>query len=296
MPSSNDANDANDANQANAGSIGASAGAFFSDRIDLPFVTIEFAPGSPVAQQRRYPKRFPPNGWSATWYAYLVLTQFVGTDWQNFDLLTPLELDGVWDSIGSKATEDHELDILVQYARNERSDALGEIVSQSDSFIGYFLDLLTANGGYPATVKVMTAASFVASFVAMYYKGKYERPRPTQLCPALMPPIPVPGHASFPSGHSTQAHLIALCMSEVLVDVTGQAALSNDLRALADRIARNREIGGFHYPTDTQAGVNLAESIHPLLLQNTFPVDPETNLQPPTWFQTLVTAAKQEWA
>jgi len=66
---------------------------------------------------------------------------------------------------------------------------MDEILSQADEFISYFLALLTANpGGYPQTTKVLTIASQVGTLVAMYFKGLYKRPRPSELCPALLPP------------------------------------------------------------------------------------------------------------
>ena len=99
----------------------------------------------------------------------------------------------------------------------------------------------------------------------MYFKGKNDRPRPSQLCPALMPPLAVPGHASFPSGHSTQAHLMALCMTDVFGTLPMAGPMNDDLWTLADRIARNREIAGLHYPSDTKAGVDLATAVHALL-------------------------------
>jgi hypothetical protein len=80
----------------------------------------------------------------------------------------------------------------------------------------------------------------------------------------LLPPVPVPGHASYPSGHSTQAHLIAHCAGLVLPTAV-QTVLQTNLGALADRIGRNREIAGLHYPTDTAAGVTLAHGIAGLL-------------------------------
>jgi membrane-associated phospholipid phosphatase len=191
-----------------------------------------------------------------------------------------------------------ELNCLVTEAQDERADALGEILGQKDEFLSYFLDLLTASNGYPATAKVLAIASFIAGFCAMYYKGKYQRPRPTMLCPALMPPIPVPGHASFPSGHSTQAHLMALCMGDVLSTANPPRlpAMANDLRALADRIAHNREIGGFHYPSDTDAGVSLATNVWPLLKG---PLPPLANGTPnpvkTTWYQQALDCAQAEW-
>ena len=117
-----------------------------------------------------------------------------------------------------------EIRHLVTAAMEERADALGEILSQSDEFISYFLNMMTAQpAAYPRTTRVLAIASLVGTFVAMYFKGRYARPRPSQLCPALLPPIEVPGHASFPSGHSTQAHLMALCMDSVLDTLVAEA-------------------------------------------------------------------------
>jgi len=155
---------------------------------------------------------------------------------------------------------------MLMFMSNQRADALAEILSQADEFISYFLNVMTAQPGtYPATTKVLTIASLVGTFVAMYFKNLYSRPRPSQLCPALLPPIEIPGHASFPSGHSTQAHLMVLCMNDVFNGLPQQNTMVDDLWTLADRIARNREIAGLHYPSDSAAGVALAFWIHHLL-------------------------------
>src|SRR5262249_57034663 len=102
---------------------------------------------------------------------------------------------------------------------------------------------------------------------------------------ALLPPIQVPGHASYPSGHSTQAHLIAQCV-QLALPAAGPltAALSADLDALAVRIARNREIAGLHYPSDSAAGLVLATGIVPLLNSAAVPA-----------FTTALAAAQGEW-
>jgi hypothetical protein len=95
-----------------------------------------------------------------------------------------------------------------------------------------------------------------------------------------MPPIEVPGHASYPSGHSTQAHLVALLLAEVL---PGQLLDRNGpLQELADRIARNREVLGLHYPSDSRAGEKLA--IGSFLLLRKCPT-----------VAAIIEASRQEW-
>ena len=177
---------------------------------------------------------------------------------------------------------------LVTAASNERADALAEILSQSNEFISYFLNMMTARpAAYPATTKVLSIAGLVGTFVAMYFKNLYGRPRPSQLCPALLPPIEIPGHASFPSGHSAQAHLMALCMQDVfnkLPQPNTMNTMVDDLWTLADCIARNREIAGLHYPSDTGAGIAFAGWRHSLL-----------NGAGQTHYQQAVKDAAGEW-
>jgi membrane-associated phospholipid phosphatase len=149
-------------------------------------------------------------------------------------------------------------------------------------------------GSHPHTYRVLHIASLIGSYAVLYYKGRYDRPRPSQLCPALLPPIPMPGHASWPSGHATQAWLKARCIEHVLQGLPPGTltpgdleAVSSNLRTLAIRVARNREIAGLHYPTDSAAGCKLADTIVCFL----------TNMVAPTsWFRKAVIAAEGEWS
>ena len=291
MPASFDGNDGNDGNSANSGGGGnatsTSAGWFFADRVNLPFVTEPDtgpnAPNPPVSIGRlriiNAPK-FPDRNWSAEWYSWLALNDFAQTDWITIqpDLQpawpdwVPFPAPADWSALNATQDVADEIDDLVTAAADERADTLGEILSQSDEFISYFLNAMTARpGAYPHTTAVLGIASLVGTFVAMYFKSLYRRPRPSQLCPALLPPIEVPGHASFPSGHSTQAHLMALCMDDVFAkddmhaELPQRKTMVDDLMTLAGRIARNREIAGLHYASDTEAGVALAYAIRPFL-------------------------------
>jgi hypothetical protein len=281
-----------------AAGLSAGGTGVYPDRIDLPFVTIEQLQSTgiykPISDNRSWLPSFSKKAWTTEWYAWLVLTEFVQVSgWNAYNLLPawaqspPSSNNADWTSAGAKAVVGQELDDLVTAARDERPDALGEILAQNTGCVGYFLNLLSVPNSYPATDRLLRIANFIAGFCAMYYKGKYERPRPSMVCPALLSAIDVPGHASFPSGHSTQAHLIALCMKDVLAGKGAYAPILDDLTALAGRIARNREIAGLHYKSDTEAGIKLATHIHALL----------TPLQTAgSWYQTAFDAATGEWS
>jgi membrane-associated phospholipid phosphatase len=84
--------------------------------------------------------------------------------------------------------------------------------------------------------------------------------------PALLPPVPVPGHPSFPSGHATQATLMALAVREAMTPQGAAISADNAARAslldtLAWRIGRNREIAGLHFESDSRAGAALAYEV-----------------------------------
>ncbi len=87
-----------------------------------------------------------------------------------------------------------------------------------------------------------------------------------------MPPVDIPGHASYPSGHATESYLLAGILAEVMPAEASKRTNANDpdstpLRRLAERVARNREVLGLHYPSDSKAGKYLADQSRPLLLQ-----------------------------
>src|SRR5260370_14843172 len=130
----------------------------------------------------------------------------------------------------------------------------------------------------------------------VHYKSKSDRPRPSRLSPRLMPPIAPPGHAAFPSGHATQARLIARCLEAVMpvniipVDGAGAQPDQGPLRQMADRIARNREVLGLHYPSDSLRGKQLADETFALMGP---PAAPLANV---ATLKHVIRVARQEWA
>ena len=132
-----------------------------------------------------------------------------------------------------------------------------EALAQKDNITGSFPRRASfSKATHPNTVYLVQGGLRVAQFVAMHYKNRYQWPRPSQLWPELMPPIRVPGHASFPSGHATEAYMVAAILNEVAAGVA--PSVGNITLRLAQRIARNREVLGLHYPSDSLAGFAAA--------------------------------------
>jgi hypothetical protein len=190
-----------------------------------------------------------------------------------------------------------DLTALREMAFLERRYAIDEILTEADEFISKFLHLVSATATtHPATSRMLIVADALTALITMHYKAHFNRARPAQVAPALMPPIEHAGHASFPSGHATQAHVFATLLKEVIPKRLGAAAptpadpdrttIEKSLVFLADRIARNREIAGLHYPSDTRAGVTLAGAITSKILL-------DCDYLPK--FAKLVDNAKHEW-
>ena len=205
---------------------------------------------------------FPGSPWTVDYYPIVVLSQFVAitqtespTAWNEIELTPPPKQD---------AEIKKELQQLAEIMDYRAGVAL-EALAQCNGIIDYFRGILSFTSvSHPKTFGLAAIAIRVGEFQVMHYKARYNRPRPS---PRLMPLIEVPGHASFPSGHSTQAHLVARLLEEVMpfeiVRPNGDAP--GPLQCLADRIARNREVIGLHYPSDSVAGKELANGTFTLL-------------------------------
>jgi hypothetical protein len=231
-------------------------------------VTYPSGPGNP------FEVTLPPRGWDPAFYQIVLLTEFARV-WTP-TLAMDATLSGILTS-ANLADEKQNLTAMIEF----RDGLLNEVVSQMTSFDAYFQGALGYTPAtHPCTNFLYQGAMRAAEFAAMHYKNHFQRPRPSQLWPELMPPVQVPGHASFPSAHSTQAHTVA----KVLQIVAAGVVLSvNDItNRLAQRVARGREVLGVHYPSDTVAGEHLSHDVAAKFL--TCPT-----------VARLVTAARHEW-
>ena len=107
-------------------------------------------------------------------------------------------------------------------------------------------------------------------------KNKFDRVRPSVLEKNIEPVIDVPQHPAYPSGHSTQMHLLAMILSKL------SPRKSTVFENRANEIAVHREVAGLHYHSDTLAGELVAKQVMDLLMQN------------PNFIK-LLNEAKSEW-
>ena len=251
------------------GGGGGGGGGAFATRTDHPLAEIK-VPSNTAAI-------YPAKAWDADLHSLLILPEFFGIA----NVMTQLA-----GSIPAPAAVTQaEIDELLILAVTERPEAMGEIVNQHSNQQNCFMQLLMMNSGsHPLTFTALKYTARVAETVMMFFKDKYKKARPSQVCPMLYPPLPVPGHAAYPAGHACIAHMTAKC----LIDVTSKtnpvkpSPYEAALKALADRIGLNRVIAGFHYRSDIQAGADLAAAAYPLL-------------QSCTLYSNAVRDARNEW-
>jgi hypothetical protein len=247
----------------------------WTDNINRHFTPVEPPPlpaGSPVLA------KMPPRGWSSDWYAQVLLTEFAQV-WKPAAAIQAA-LSARLAAALAPAEQDKERHNLIELIEF-RAGVLDEVLSQMTTFEAYFQGALGyTSGTHPCTSYLFQGAMQAAGFVVMYYKNMFQRARPWQLWPELMPPVAVPGHASFPSGHSIQTHTCAAVLQTVAAGVV--PSVIDITTRLAQRIARGREVLGLHYPSDTRAGEFLATEV-------------AANFLACPTVHRLVVAAQQEW-
>lgn len=236
-------------------------------------VTHPNGPGQP------FEVTLPPRAWDPAYYQLVLLAEFAQNWTPQASVTAHLETmlsTALTDA--HHAAERRDLFRAIEF----RAGVQSEVLAQMDSFDAYFRGALGyAASSYPCTDYLVQGAMRIGELVVMYYKNLFQRPRPLQLWPQLMPPVLVPGHASFPSGHATQSHTIAKVLQAVAAGVVPE--VTNITTRLAQRIARGREVLGLHYPSDSAAGEYLADHAATVYLSG-------------STASRLVDAAKEEWA
>jgi acid phosphatase (class A) len=198
---------------------------------------------------------FPEGGWDPLLKAALVASAFAAVPaWRNLPSMTAPD--------DSEAALKKELSTLIMLIdkRAGAEDRAAEIVDQAVDFTHCFAYLATASAtSRPATGLLILIGLQVGGLVAGHYKMRYMRARPVQVWPNIRPVIATPPHPSYPNGHALQSYMIARCIGEVA------PALRPACDAMAERIGRNREIAGVHWPSVREASLAIADDVMAIL-------------------------------
>ena len=114
--------------------------------------------------------------------------------------------------------------------------------------------------GKAASSALIETGLAVGLMVAMHFKYKFNRARPWQIYPPLLPPVTTPAHPSYPNGHALQSLIIAKSLALATHNALEQPAL-----AMARRIGENREVAGVHFLSERVASQKLAGPVMELL-------------------------------
>jgi membrane-associated phospholipid phosphatase len=151
-----------------------------------------------------------------------------------------------------------QLEFLDQYS-DLREDRLSEIITELGPQYAFWSSIVNLHPDRTKkTIELLDAALRFATAVEMRIKHALACWRPHELSPQVQPIILTPGHGTFPSGHSTENHMIA----RILWELYGREPnLGEQLMRQAARIAVNRTVAGVHFPIDTVAGQVLGLSL-----------------------------------
>lgn len=137
-------------------------------------------------------------------------------------------------------------------------ERVAEIQSQAQDPTPQFFQVAGLNpSSLPNFVKLVAEVQADFVTVTLAVKAYFNRARPHTVLPDISPVLPVPWHSSYPNGHAAQSQLTAR-----LLGCANPSRLP-ELLKFAERVGRNREIAGLHYPSDTVAGLQLADSVWP---------------------------------
>lgn len=174
-----------------------------------------------------------------------------------------------------------ELDYLLALQQKRTPEEVERIKSEI-KLVGFRFDNLsyveiTDLKKRPKTAALARAANADITVVMFQAKLHFNRVRPSRLDPRIQPCIEVPAHPAYPSGHSTQAHMWAYLLCELLPSTQHEAILAG-----AQLIAQDRELAGVHYPSDTALGKTIARQVVDMWMEN-------------PGFKAMLSAAQTEW-
>src|SRR3954465_9527773 len=133
---------------------------------------------------------FPRSYWNADMLAQIGVIQFLALqDWageieRNVPSFDPVVRANIFSPVNVK----NEIVALQEHlSGKERMSARDEILQQDQNFQVYWLQLMTiSRTSHPKTFFLLKVAARIGEVLMVHFKEKYRRPRPSQICPALM--------------------------------------------------------------------------------------------------------------
>lgn len=142
------------------------------------------------------------------------------------------------------------------------SATIDALVAQNEHIDSFMLRCAGASPELnPWKYELARAISILVNLVCLKLKHAFAVKRPSELDPAIVPLLPVPGHGSFPGGHANMSSALALVVAAIT-----EGRPYPELRAIAGEIALNRVRAGLHYQLDSDAGHELGEKLGAYLL------------------------------
>lgn len=218
-----------------------------------PVFAADDASGKPVVNDIE----FPIGTWNPSLLAMLESGPKILSRDVVFDVADPALND-------SELTR-RELDYLLELQKSERSD--DEVTRIMWEHKGpkaheiFMNEGLLRENNYK-TDQLMRMIDVDHSYFILERKKHFARPRPSQLEEGLNLVLSNPGHAAYPSGHSSQTYMVALVLSDF------DPENAQIYKQFAYDIAHRREIAGFHYTSDSIAGRKLAVDVLAKLREN----------------------------
>jgi hypothetical protein len=247
----------------------------YNTPIMTKFIAAKFGNGQALAarispeQAIKYPEYWDSEQhikygeyWDADMQSYMYLQDFVKTTPGYQEELKSVIAKFIEEEKKKERQFDDEIRDMLELAP-EREERFTEIIDQDDAdgAANYWLGMMQISPArHPATYLMVRVGRRIGEHVVMCLKGYYRAPRPSQVCPAIIPMIDPPDTPSFPAGHAVQAYLISYLLAYSLPKIPQQYT-PNDLDEakgplfdLAYRVSQNRVVAGLHYPIDITAG------------------------------------------
>lgn len=145
-----------------------------------------------------------------------------------------------------------------------RAERMSEIFTELSPVEAYWLSVIPIKPArLSSTIEFLYAALRFASNSAQQFKQALNVARPAEYSSQLQPLVQTPSHGSLPSGHATEAYMIANVLLGIVAEVKKQKPAGFDDLVLgqAERIAKNRTVAGLHFPMDSVAGCILGTGL-----------------------------------